>query len=53
MSNAHVWDQSGVGALDQIIRKLKSGGSEVNIIGLNEESLDLFERMGGQQQSHT
>ncbi len=52
MSKAHVWDQTGVAALDQIIRKLKSGGSMVNIVGLNNESLDLFERMGGQQQLH-
>ncbi len=52
MSQAHIWDQSGVGALDQIIRKLTLGGSEVEVIGLNKESLDLFERLGGQESSH-
>lgn len=52
MSLAHIWDQSGVVALDQIIRKLKSGGSKVEIIGLNEESLNLFERLGGLESSH-
>ena len=52
MSNAHIWDQSGVTALDQIIRKITLGGSEVEVIGLNKESLDLFERLGGQEQSH-
>ena len=52
MSQAHIWDQSGVVALDQIIRKLKIGGSEVKVIGLNQESLDLFERLGGQQPVH-
>ena len=52
MSKAHIWDQSGVAALDQIIRKLSAGGSNVNVIGLNEESLNLFERLGGQEPSH-
>ena len=52
MEKAHIWDQSGVSALDQIIRKLSSGGTKVEVIGLNKESLDLFERLGGQEPSH-
>ena len=52
MSNAHIWDQSGVTALDQIIRKLTIGGSEVKVIGLNKESINLFERLGGIEQTH-
>ncbi len=52
MSNAHVWDQSGVGALDQIIRRISLGGSEVEVVGLNKESLDLFERLSGQESMH-
>mgnify|MGYP001367225904 CR=1 FL=1 len=51
MSKAHVWDQSGVAALDQVIRKLSLGGSSVEVVGLNEESLDLFERMGNVEMS--
>ena len=39
-------------ALDQVIRKYRSGGSVVSVIGLNEESLDLFERIGGQESAH-
>ncbi len=50
MSRAHIWDQSGVAALDQVIRKLRLGGSEVEVVGLNKESLDLFERIGGNQE---
>ena len=49
MSSAHIWDQSGVAALDQVIRKFRLGGSAVSVVGLNEESLDLFERIGGQE----
>jgi len=52
LTNAHIWDQSGVIALDQIIRKYKNGGSAVEIIGLNDESLNLFERLGGIDSSH-
>ena len=52
LSEAHIWDQSGVSALDQVIRKLRQGGSAVRVIGLNEESLDLFERIGGRNSAH-
>ena len=52
LSSAHIWDQSGVAALDQVVRKLRLGGSQVNVEGLNEESLDLFERVGGQESAH-
>ena len=52
MSLAHIWDQSGVVALDQIIRKFKNSGSNVEIFGLNKESLNLFERLGGLETSH-
>ena len=46
MGEAHIWDQSGVTALDQVIRKLKLGGSQVEVINLNDESLNLFARIG-------
>ena len=52
MSKAHIWDQSGVSALEQIVRKLTLGGSDVQVVGLNQESLDLFERLGGQEPVH-
>ena len=52
LSSAHIWDQSGVAALDQIIRKFRNGGSVVEVVGLNEESLNLFERIGGQESAH-
>ena len=52
MTAAHIWDQSGVIALDQIIRKFKNGGSKVEVKGLNEESLNLFEKLGGMETAH-
>jgi len=46
MAEAHIWDQSGVTALDQVIRRLKLGGSTVEVLNLNAESTDLFARIG-------
>jgi SulP family sulfate permease len=46
MGDAHIWDQSGVSALDQVIRRLKLGGSRVEVVHLNPESTDLFARIG-------
>tara|TARA_Y100001968_G_scaffold121683_1_gene110729 strand:- start:17582 stop:19165 length:1584 start_codon:yes stop_codon:yes gene_type:complete len=51
MDKAHIWDQSGVTALEQIIRKITLGGTKVEVINLNKESLDLFDRLGGQDNS--
>ena len=46
LAEAHIWDQSGVTALDQVIRKLKLNGSSVAVVNLNRESTDLFQRIG-------
>jgi SulP family sulfate permease len=46
MGEAHIWDQSGVSALDQVIHRLKLGGSAVEVVHLNPESTDLFARIG-------
>jgi SulP family sulfate permease len=32
-------------ALDQVVRKLRQGGSTVELLNLNAESLDLFRRI--------
>ena len=46
MAEAHIWDQSGVSVLDLVIRRLKLGGSSVEVINLNPDSTDLFARIG-------
>lgn len=46
MADAHLWDQTGVTALDQVLRRLKLGGSSVEVLNLNPESTDLFARIG-------
>ena len=51
MAEVHIWDQSEISALDQVIRRLKLGGSEVEIFNLNRESSDLFARIGRAKQA--
>ncbi len=46
MAEAHIWDQSGVTALDQVIRKMKLKGSSVEVQDLNGDSANLFARIG-------
>ena len=46
MAEAHIWDQNGVTALDQMIRKMKLKGSFMAVQDLNRESTNLFARIG-------
>ncbi|WNS75923.1 SulP family inorganic anion transporter [Bacillus sp. DTU_2020_1000418_1_SI_GHA_SEK_038] len=44
-SEAHVWDDSAVAAIDKIVLKLRENGSAVQLIGLNAPSSNLIERV--------
>ncbi|WP_448120953.1 SulP family inorganic anion transporter [Xanthomonas arboricola] len=46
LTHAHFWDISAVGALDRVVLKLRSHGVQVDVIGLNEASDTLIERLG-------
>jgi len=46
LTRAHFWDISSVAALDRIVLKFRRDGAEVNVIGLNEASATLVERVG-------
>ncbi|MBO0661860.1 SulP family inorganic anion transporter [Jiella sp. MQZ9-1] len=45
VADAHIWDLSGVGALDRIVLKFRREGAEVEIRGLNEASATLVDRI--------
>ncbi|WP_119679692.1 SulP family inorganic anion transporter [Indioceanicola profundi] len=45
VSRAHIWDLSGVGALDMAVLKFRRDGAEVEIIGLNEASATLLDKL--------
>ncbi|WP_040338952.1 SulP family inorganic anion transporter [Candidatus Blastococcus massiliensis] len=48
LSNAQVWDASTVAALDAITHKYATRGKQVEIVGLDQHSLDRFQRHTGQ-----
>ncbi|WP_205175651.1 SulP family inorganic anion transporter [Bacillus pakistanensis] len=45
LSKAHVWDDSGVNAIDRIVLKLRANGAVVNLKGVNEESTLLIDKL--------
>ena len=46
LSLAHVWDESGVSAIDKIILKLHENGMNTKIIGLNGSSKSIIDSIG-------
>jgi SulP family sulfate permease len=46
VSNAHFWDLSAVGALDKAVLKFRREGAQVDIVGLNEASATIVDRLG-------
>jgi SulP family sulfate permease len=46
VSRAHFWDLSAVGALDKVVLKFRREGTAVDIIGLNQASATLVDRLG-------
>lgn len=45
VSHAHFWDLTAVGALDKVVLKFRREGTEVQIIGLNEASATIVDRL--------
>jgi sulfate permease, SulP family len=45
VSHAHFWDLTAVGALDKVVLKFRRDGTEVEIIGLNEASTTIVDRL--------
>ncbi len=45
VSRAHIWDISSVNALDMVILKLRRAGAAVDIVGLNEASETIVDKL--------
>ncbi len=45
VSQAHIWDISSVAALDMAVLKFKREGADVEIIGMNEASETIVDRL--------
>ena len=46
VSHAHFWDLTAVSCLDKVVLKFRREGTEVEILGLNEASATLVDRLG-------
>ena len=45
VSRAHIWDLTGVGAIDTAVLKFRRTGAEFKVIGLNEASASIMDRL--------
>src|ERR1700761_4179480 len=46
VSAAHFWDISAIGALDDVVHKLRRHAAQVEVVGLNQASATMVERYG-------
>ena len=46
VSEAHFWDITAVAALDKAVIKFRREGAEVAVVGLNEASATIIDRLG-------
>lgn len=45
LTHAHLWDHSAVAAIDKVVIEFRRNGAEVDLIGLNEASSTLLDRL--------
>lgn len=45
VSHAHIWDLTAIGALDRIVLKFRREGTTVEVVGMNEASKTLVDRL--------
>jgi SulP family sulfate permease len=46
LTHAHLWDQGSVAVIDRVVLKFRRNGAEVELVGLNEASATLVEKLG-------
>ncbi|MDB9355474.1 STAS domain-containing protein, partial [Nodularia spumigena CS-587/03] len=51
LTHAHLWDQGAVEVLDKAVMKFRRNGVDVEIIGLNEASATLLNKLAMSQNS--
>jgi len=52
MTDAHLWDLTGVAAVDKVVFRYRRQGAEVNLIGMNKASRTLVDQVGKHDKSH-
>ena len=52
MTDAHLWDLTGVAAVDKVVFRYRRQGAEVTVIGMNAAGQTLIERVGRYDKDH-
>lgn len=52
MTGAHLWDLTGVAAVDKVVFRYRRQGAEVEVIGMNEAGRTLIDRVGKYDKDH-
>ena len=52
MADAHVWDLTGVAAVDKMVFRYRRKGAQVELTGMNQASRALVRRVGRYDKSH-
>ena len=52
LSNAHLWDQAAVAAIDKVVLKFRRSGADVELVGLNEASETLLKNLAVHNQEN-
>jgi len=52
LTQAHLWDLTGVGALDKVVIKFRAEGAEVEVIGMNQASETIVDKLGIHNKEH-
>ena len=45
LTDAHLWDQAAIAAIDKVVFKFRRNGAEVELVGLNEASATLLNKL--------
>lgn len=51
LTQAHLWDQGAVEVVDKVVSKFRRNGTEVEVVGLNQASATLFDRLAINKES--
>jgi SulP family sulfate permease len=52
MTDAHLWDLTGVAAVDKVVFRYRRQDAEVDVIGMNRAARTLVDRVGKHDKSH-
>lgn len=52
MTQAHLWDLTGVAAVDKVVFRYRRQGAEVELIGMDEAGRTLVDQVGKHDKSH-